>query len=68
MKTIESEKAFDCVKMKDEIQALIYAETKDMDSAELLAYFNQYAASRPKNVKLSDKDIMEAVYAVRYGK
>jgi len=28
----------------------------------------KYVASRPKNVKLSDKDIMEAVYSVRYGK
>ena len=58
--------------MKNEIQALIYAETKDMDSAGLLDYFNQsalarYVASRPKNVELSDEDIMAEVYAVRYG-
>jgi hypothetical protein len=43
MKTIEREKAFDCVKMKNEIQAQIYAETKDMDSAMLLVYFNRHA-------------------------
>jgi len=34
------EKAFDCVKMKNDIQAKIYAETKDMSTAELLEYFN----------------------------
>jgi len=41
MKTIKKEKTFDCVKMKNDIQAQIYAETKDMNTAELLAYFNQ---------------------------
>jgi hypothetical protein len=34
-------KDFDCVEMKNEIQAKIYAETKDMSSEELLAYFNK---------------------------
>jgi len=43
MKTIKKEKTFDCVKMKNDIQAQIYAETKDMGAAELLAYFNQQA-------------------------
>jgi len=33
-------KTFDCVRMKNDIQAKIYAETKDMSTAELLAYFN----------------------------
>ena len=28
----------------------------------------KYIASRPKNVKLSDQDILSEVYAVRYGK
>ena len=28
----------------------------------------KYIASRPKNVKLSDNDILTEVYAVRYGK
>jgi hypothetical protein len=41
MKTIKKEKTFDCVKMKNDIQAQIYAETKGMNTAELLAYFNQ---------------------------
>jgi hypothetical protein len=41
MKTVKKEKDFDCVKMKNDIQAKIYAETKDMSTAELLAYFNR---------------------------
>jgi hypothetical protein len=37
MKTV---KKFDCVKMKNDIQAKIYAETKDMSFEELKAYLN----------------------------
>jgi hypothetical protein len=40
METIKKAKAFDCVKMKNDIQAKIYAETKDMNVTELLAYYN----------------------------
>ena len=32
---------FDCLKMKEEIQAKIYEETKDMSSSEIIEYFNQ---------------------------
>ena len=32
------------------------------------SFMRKYAASRPKNVNLSDKDITEELYAVRYGK
>ena len=35
------EKKFDCLKMKEEIQAKIYAETKDMTFSELDIYFNK---------------------------
>jgi hypothetical protein len=35
------EKKFDCLKMKAEIQAKIYNETKDMTFPELDAYFNK---------------------------
>jgi len=35
------EKEFDCLKMKEEIQAKIYEEIKDMSSDEVLAYFNE---------------------------
>ena len=41
MKTMMKTKTFDCVKMKNDIQAKIYAETKDMTTSELLAYFNR---------------------------
>ena len=40
MNTSKKERAFDCVKMKNDIQAKIYAETKDMSTIELLEYFN----------------------------
>jgi hypothetical protein len=35
------EKEFDCLKMKEEIQAKIYEETKDMAFPELDVYFNK---------------------------
>ena len=34
-------KTFDCLKMKEEIQAKIYEETKDMTFPELDIYFNK---------------------------
>ena len=36
---MKTEKDFDCIKMKNDIQAKIYAETKDMSSSERIAYF-----------------------------
>jgi hypothetical protein len=41
MKTNERVKDFDCVQMKNEIQAKIYAETKDMTFEELRAYLDK---------------------------
>ena len=35
------EKKFDCLKMKEKIQAKIYEETKDMTFPELDVYFNK---------------------------
>jgi hypothetical protein len=35
------EKTFDCLKMKEEIQAKIYEKIKDMSSSERMAYFNK---------------------------
>jgi hypothetical protein len=32
---------FDCIKVKDEIQAKIYEEIKDMPPEEQIAYFNR---------------------------
>jgi hypothetical protein len=39
MRTIE--KDFDCVEMKNDIQAKIYAETKDMNFEQYKAYLNR---------------------------
>ena len=39
-KTKKTDQSFDCLKMKEEIQAKIYEETKDMTNAEVLNYFN----------------------------
>jgi hypothetical protein len=36
-------KQFDCIKMKNAIQAQVYAETQDMSMKELLNYFNRKA-------------------------
>jgi hypothetical protein len=41
METTKKTKDFDCVEMKNAIQAQIYAEIKDMASDEILAYFNK---------------------------
>ena len=35
------EKTFDCLKMKEEIQAKIYEEIKNMSSSEIITYFNK---------------------------
>jgi len=35
------EKKFDCLKMKEEIQAKIYEDIKDMSADEELAYFRE---------------------------
>ena len=37
------EKTFDCLKMKDEIQAKIYEEIKDLSAEEELEYFRKKA-------------------------
>jgi hypothetical protein len=35
------EKTFDCLKMKEEVQAKVYERTKDMTYPELRAYFDK---------------------------
>jgi len=35
------EKKFDCIKIKDSIQAQVYTETQNMSKDELLEYFNK---------------------------
>jgi hypothetical protein len=42
------EKQFDCIKMKNGIQAQIYAETQNMSKEELLSYFNKNGKYRPR--------------------
>jgi len=40
MNTKKEKKKFDCVKMKNDIQAKIYKKIKDMTAEEMLAFFN----------------------------
>jgi len=49
MKVINKEK-FDCIKMKEQLQAYVYAETKNMTKAELLHYFNDCKGKKPSKV------------------
>ncbi|MDR2206764.1 MAG: hypothetical protein LBE36_11495 [Flavobacteriaceae bacterium] len=44
MKTDTKKKEFDCVKMKNDIQAKIYKKIKKMNVDEIVAFFNS-----PKN-------------------
>jgi len=41
------EKHFDCIKMKNSIQAQVYAETQNMSKDELLSYFNKNTPCKP---------------------
>jgi len=57
----DKEKQFDCIKIKDSIQAQIYAETQNMSKDELLKYFNR---NSQKNRSLNGDFVKEteAVY------
>jgi hypothetical protein len=48
METIEKMKKFDCVEMKNAIQAQIYDEIRNMTSDEILAYFNCSSVERER--------------------
>jgi SRSO17 transposase len=50
------EKTFDCLKMKEEIQAKIYEEIKDMSAAEEIAYFNKKAQNNALWQRLVKRD------------
>jgi len=41
MKTKTEKKKFDCIKMKEEIQAKVYERTKDMTFLEFRAYLDK---------------------------
>ena len=50
------EKTFDCLKMKEEIQAKIYEEIKDMSSSDIIAYFNKKSQSSALWQRLENRD------------
>jgi hypothetical protein len=50
------EKEFDCLKMKEEIQAKIYEEIKDLSSLEILTYFDRKSQSSPLWQRLVKRD------------
>ena len=47
---------FDCLKMKDDIQAEIYEEIKDLSSEELVAYFNRAGAEFRRRGQIVARD------------
>jgi hypothetical protein len=52
------EKTFDCLKMKEEIQAKIYEETKDMTYPELRAYLDRRLENSTLWQRLVNRDNM----------
>ena len=50
------EKTFDCLKMKEEIQAKIYERIKDMPSSEIVAYFNKKSQNSALWQRLEKRD------------
>ncbi|GHS94966.1 hypothetical protein FACS1894139_02420 [Planctomycetales bacterium] len=46
--TTKPAKEFDCLKFKEEAQARVYRETKNMSTAELLRYFNREGKWHPQ--------------------
>ena len=41
MTTVDKNKSFDCIKMKNDIQDAILEETKKMSDSEVIKYFNK---------------------------
>ena len=60
MKTNDPIKNFDCVQMKNEIQAKIYAETKDMSFEELKAYLAKRIDNSPFRQRISHQQQAKA--------
>jgi len=54
------EKQFDCIKIKDSIQAQVYAETQNMSKDELLKYFNKNSQKH----RLLDSDFVKETEAL----
>jgi len=57
------EKQFDCIKIKDSIQAQVYAETQNMSKDELLKYFNKNA-QKQHSLNRDFVHETEAVYTI----
>ena len=58
------EKEFDCLKMKEEIQAKIYEETKDMTFPEYRAYLDKRLENSVLWQRLVKRDNAKTEYAV----
>jgi len=56
METIKEKKGFDCLEMKREIQAKIYAEIKDMTTEERIAYFHIPPEQDPFRQKITQNN------------
>jgi hypothetical protein len=56
MKTDEFDKDFDCLKMKSDIQAKVYAEVKDMNASERITYYKEGSEKFWKPAKASGSD------------
>ena len=57
------EKRFDCLKMKDEIQAKVYEKTKDMTFPELRAYLDKSLENDTLWQKLVQRDAQRQNFA-----
>ena len=53
-------KKFDCLKMKEEIQAKIYEEIKDMTFPELRAYYDRRLGNSALWQRLESRDKAQA--------
>ncbi len=60
-------KIMEAVIAKTEIRRNLETAWEEKKAVDL-AYFDWYAQTRPSDVPLADEDILEEVYAVRYGK
>jgi len=53
------EKEFDCLKMKEEIQAKIYEDIKNMSASEELAYFKKKSQNSALWQRLVKRDLQK---------
>jgi hypothetical protein len=53
------EKKFDCLKMKEEIQAKVYEKTKDMTFSELRTYLDKKLENNSLWQRLEQRDRMQ---------